>query len=75
MFSLFHVLYCHLEVSRLVGLKDLQNGLRCVPGKVPADATGSICPRSQNPSYSTSEKNSSIIKGAFFFFTKFSSFS
>ena len=37
MFSLFHVLYCHLEVSRLVGLKDLQNGVHFVPGKVPAE--------------------------------------
>ena len=37
MFSLFHVLYCHLEVSSLVGLKDLQNGVHFVPGKVPAE--------------------------------------
>ena len=35
---------CQLGVSRLVGLKDLQNGLHCVHGKVPAEATGSICP-------------------------------
>ena len=37
MFSLFHVLYCHLEVSRLVGLKDLQDGVHFVPGKVPGE--------------------------------------
>ena len=37
MFSLFHVLYCHLEVSKLVGLKELQKGLHFVPGKVPAE--------------------------------------
>ena len=31
------LLYCHLEVSSLVGLKDLQNGVHFVPGKVPAE--------------------------------------